>query len=166
MRQLFRSIRDAWMFFSQHGFKTSLTSKEAPWLIQFAKYGACGVLATVIHNVIFAVLSKWVIPTELESLTPVEKAVRFNGNNLIAFVFSNAVAYGTNLLVVFQGGRHSRVKEFLMFSCISIIAMIPALVLGSLAILKGVETPWAQVIFVITSAMVNYLCRKFFVFKK
>ena len=95
-----------------------------------------------------------------------EKTVRFNGNNLIAFIFSNIVAYSSNLLIVFQGGRHSRVKEFLMFSSISFIAMIPALVLGSLAILKGIETPWAQLIFVITSAMVNYLCRKFLVFKK
>ena len=157
MRQLFRSIGDAWTFFRQYGFKTSLTSKEAPWLIQFAKYGFCGVIATVVHQLIFAALSLWVIPTELDSLSAVEKTVRFNGNNLIAFVFSNIVAYSSNLLIVFQGGRHSRVKEFLMFSSISFIAMIPALVLGSLAILKGIETPWAQLIFVITSAMVNYL---------
>lgn len=166
MRQLFRSINDAWLFFREHGVKTSFTSKEAPWVIQFAKYGICGALATVIHQVIFAALSIWVLPTELESLSAAEKAIRFNANNLIAFVFSNAVAYGTNLMIVFQGGRHGRVKEFLMFSGISFLAMIPALVLGSMALLKGIETPWAQLIFVITAAMVNFLCRKFLVFKK
>jgi len=166
MSALIRAIKDAISFMFEHGIWKSLHMKEAPWMIQLGKYGMCGVMATVLHNVIFFVLAKWFIPAlDEHDLPNLTRAWHIVYNNLIAFFFSNLFVYCTNLMFVFTGGRHNRMLEFALFTLVNLIAMIPALAISFYAANSGTETPYAQLIFVICSAMMNFLCRKFFVFK-
>lgn len=166
MAPIIKSVKEALGFMGEHGIWKSLRMKEAPWLIQFGKYGMCGVLATVIHNVTFFWLSSSVIPAfESAGLENSTRAWRIVFNNLLAFIPSNLFVYFANLAIVFTGGRHHRVLEFLFFTLVNLIAMIPALALAWTAAVSGAETPYAQLIFIVCAAMMNFICRKFFVFK-
>ena len=149
----------------EHGIWNSLHMKEAPWMIQFGKYGMCGVLAVIVHNLIFYICATTILPCIDETMPKWERAWNWLYCNLIAFVFANVLTYCTNLLFVFTGGRHSRLKEFLLFSAVSFSATVPALALGFTAIIRDQSTPFAQIIFIVVAAMVNFLCRKFLVFK-
>lgn len=167
MKSLLTAIADVWQFYRKHGIWGSLRSKEAPWLLQFGKYGICGVMATVLHQGLFFILAKWVIPAlDGQGLTDLQRANNGVIDNCIAFVFSNTFVYFVNLLIVFEGGRHSKVREFLYFTMVNFLAMLPALAIAWWAAKTGNSTPYAQLLFVITAVMVNFLARKFFVFKK
>lgn len=166
MRAIIPSIKDAFTFVRQNGLWKSLHMKEAPWMIQFGKYGACGALATIIHNVLFFWLSaKVILALDSAGLENSVRAWRIVINNLLAFIPGNIFAYLANLAFVFTGGRHHRLLEFLFFTLVNLVAMLPALVLAWSAANSGAETPYAQVIFIICAALMNFLCRKFFVFK-
>lgn len=166
IRATIRSTVDAWRYLRRHGLWHSLRAKDAPWVIQFGKYGLCGVMATVLHNVLFFVISAGPIPAldhfELENSVRARNIVI---NNLIAFAVSNTFVYFANLLIVFTGGRHHRVLEFLYFTTVNLVAMTPGLVLAWLTAKGGTETPYAQLIFIICSILMNFVCRKFLVFK-
>ncbi|MFT5107696.1 MAG: putative flippase GtrA [Verrucomicrobiales bacterium] len=169
MSALIRSIKDALSFMSEHGFWKSLRMKKAPWLIQFGKYGMCGVGAVVVHNAIVIYLSlreDW-FPA-VGSLIA-DDGVRAKNqviNNLIVFPISNVFAYVTNSIWVFTGGRHSRVVEFSYFTIISLFSFVAGLLGGPLLVkLFGVPFFVSQLGFIVTSAMVNYACRKFIIFK-
>ena len=91
-------------------------------------------------------------------------------NNSIAFVFSAVVAYLLNVKFVFTPGRHEKHKEILLFVVISGISFFPALfsipaIFRALDFDRNIEH-FANLGFVVTSALVNFVCRKFIVFKK
>ena len=87
--------------------------------------------------------------------------------NIAAFPISNTFAYVSNALWVFTGGRHHRIKEFLLFNLVSAISFSFGLVAGPQLIKWfGVSTHLAQASFVVTSATVNFFIRKFFIFQK
>ena len=86
---------------------------------------------------------------------------------LIVWGVSNTLAYVSNALWVFTGGRHHRFKEFLLFSVVSAFSFGAGLVAGPQLIKWfGISTHLAQASFVVTAAMVNFVIRKFFVFKQ
>ena len=45
---ILREISKAWDFFREQGVKETLLSRDAPFLIQFGKYGVCGVISVVV----------------------------------------------------------------------------------------------------------------------
>ena len=169
MSALIRSIKEAISFMLEHGIWKSLKMKEAPWLIQLGKYGVCGVGATVLHNVVVVYLSlraDWFPAVESLVADDSLRARNQTINNLIAFPIANTFAYITNSIWVFTGGRHSRLVEFLIFTGISLISFLAGLLGGPLLVeLFGVPFWVSQLGFVVTSAMVNFVCRKFLVFK-
>ena len=169
MSAIIRSIKEALAFMWENGIWKSLHMKDAPWLIQFGKYGVCGVLAVVFHNALVIWLSykpEWFPAVETLVADNDLRAKNQTINNLIAFPLGNVVAYATNAIWVFTGGRHSRVKEFAFFTFISLISFVAGLIGGPLLVkLFGVPFWVSQVGFVVTAAMVNYVCRKFFIFK-
>ena len=66
----------------------------------------------------------------------------------------------------FTGGRHHRVIEFLIFTAINVVSGAAGIFAGPM--LRGVlGTSWwlAQASLIVTSALVNFVCRKFLVFK-
>lgn len=140
-------------------------------LVQFTKYGICGVLATLSYNAFFALTGYTIFPhfTDLVAklgLTTGQRIINFTLSSLVGFVISNAVAYFTNLWFVFEGGRHSRIKEFLIFTLVSGVGFAAGLGIAILNLTKGTGGSWvAAFALLITSIIVNFLCRKFIVFK-
>ncbi len=168
-------IQNAWRFFRQNDLPTvwrALLQRDAHPLLQFFKYGMCGVVAAVTHNGIMLALSLTVYPAGSGMLVdghPITDELRSHNlvlNNALAWPFGTLVAYWLNILFVFTPGRHSKMTELILFWIISAIGFFPgAFVVKWLAEGCGFSSTFSQLGFVLTSVMVNFLCRKFIIFK-
>ena len=169
--KLFQLISQAWQYWQQNGTAASwqaFCSQEAHPLLQFIKYGICGVGATVVHNAIVVGAGLSFLPafgeTELSDQARQKNLVLCN---LLAFPFSNFFAYFFNALWVFTPGRHSKLVEFGLFTAVSALSTFIALLGGPLLIARFGLPSWvAQLGFLFSSVIVNFICRKFFVFQK
>lgn len=147
-------------------------------VIQFIKYALAGGLATLTHIVIFHLICWKIFP----SLQDKDPAVRFfklkirevndytrarNSmiGNCLAFLLANMVAYITNVLWVFQGGRHHIIIEILLFYAVSGISVFLGTALMGILIKRfGILTTYAFGANIFTAVMINYAVRKFFIF--
>jgi putative flippase GtrA len=162
-----REVGKAWQFFQEKGFKETLFAREAPFLIQFGKYGVCGVISVVFLALVIY-LGEILAPQYFSEELP-DKTLAWNTAILhfIAFVPSNFVAYGLNRWLVFTPGRHSAKKELTLFTIISLLSfslgeVLPFWFINNL----DLPRPVVHFSFIISSAMVNFVCRKFLVFEK
>ncbi len=156
-------------FFRDNDWRTILArmnARDTHPLIQFMKYGICGVGSLIIGQGIWLSLSIWVYPA-LDSDLPKEvRALHSTYNNIISFFFGNFFAYFTNSKWVFTPGRHHILLEFFYFTLISTVAFVIGLLTGPLLIqMYGISTLLAQLLMLVSSVLVNFVCRKFFVFK-
>lgn len=149
-----------------------LAAPDAPPFIQFIKYGLCGVAATIAHQAIFFTLGYTVIPAGdgmIVNGQPITDETRYwNGviNNAIAFFPVVVFVYALNVRWVFRAGRHSRLVEFLLFAGVAAVGNTAGIVGGPMLIKWfGIPTWMSQGTFVITSFLVNFICRKFVIFK-
>jgi len=159
------------------------TRREAHPFIQFLKYGIAGGLATVAHMSVFFIFALFVFPALLADKGIDQWLVNFFGvdmplmeeglrkrnfmiNNLIGFVFGNLVAYLINFHWVFQPGRHARHVEVILFLVVSTVAMFVGMQIGVMIIhFTGATTTLSQIGNVFAAVMINFVCRKYFVFK-
>lgn len=146
-----------------------LLSHDAHPVIQFAKYGMCGVLAVIVHWAVVYSLGLTVNPAIGRDL-PVELK-QHNGmiNNILAFFVSGAVVYWLNRTYVFKPGRHHAALEAFLFFAVAGVALMAAIFIYPL-IFNYVKTNeyvehFANFGFVLTSALVNFVARKFIIFK-
>ncbi len=162
-------LGQGWRFFRENGFAASLTafnSRDAHPFIQFMKYGICGAGALVLHTTVFSLLGKYAFPMGQELVDSL-RARHSMINNGIAFLFSNTLVYWLNTKWVFTPGRHSKLVEFLTFTLVN----APGAIAGT-AIMAYLlnnlhwSTPLAFAGFVLPNVLINFLCRKFFIFKK
>lgn len=153
--------------------------RDAHPAIQFVKYGICGGLATVTHTIVFA-LCAWLL---LPALNPGDKLVvwlhlpvpeisdavrarNFFWNNWIAFLPSNLVAYILNRLWVFTPGRHHVLLEIGYFYAVSAVPIAIGVTLMSLLIKHlGFTTSMAYLVELVLAVTINFVMRKFFIFK-
>ncbi len=143
-----------------------VNSRDAHPLLQFIKYGVCGLGAFATHQIIWLGLSLWFFPSIDSSIPDGTRALNSTISNSIAVLFSTAVAYVTNVLWVFKSGRHSRMVEIGSFFLISMISFSGGLLAGPWLIKSfGLNTLVAQLSMAVTSVLINYVCRKFFIFK-
>ena len=86
--------------------------------------------------------------------------------NTIAFIPCCLVAYFTNRAFVFNAGRHPAWFEFMSFVMITTLSYICGL-MGTAYVLKTFEVSSlvGNLAFGIPSALVNFVCRKLFIFK-
>ena len=56
-----REVGKAWQFFREQGFKKTLLTREAPFLIQFGKYGICGVISVIVLALVIS-LGEFIFP--------------------------------------------------------------------------------------------------------
>ncbi len=163
------SLAETRQFFQDNDWRTILkrmNERDTHPLIQFMKYGICGVGAVVVSQSIFFALSAWVLPALDPGLDKEVRALNSLINNSIAFFFGNLFAYFTNSKWVFTPGRHGRLAEFLLFTLVSSISFVAGIFAGPYLIYRyGISTWLAQGFMLIISALVNFVCRKFFVFK-
>ena len=159
------ALSDAIAFLKQNDF-------NVPGLIQFGVYGMCGALATVVFIGTVIILSKTLIPAyegmmvNGQPITDGLRATNLLINNCIAFFITNIVAYVTNIMFVFKPGRHHPVMEFLFFTLVSGISFGISQIAGPWLIHEfGVPTNVAILTNLVTSILLNFAGRKFFVFK-
>lgn len=164
-------LAEGWRYFRANGFAASLAafnSREAHPLIQFVKYGICGCSALVVHTAIFQLLLMMVWP-ELND-TAMDRWTRAKATlipTFIGFVFANTFVYWLNTRWVFTQGRHSPMKEFLLFTLVNLPGAAGGF-LGQSALITFLNWPprLALIGFVVPNVLINFLCRKFFIFKK
>ena len=159
-------------------------SHEAGPVAQFIKYAIAGGMATAI-NILGFYICGWVL---FPCLTPDDPVVRLlkavfdvsiaaapeSGRALnaffcngIAFFVSNAFCYIANRLLVFKPGRHHWIIEALLFFAVSALSSI---VVGSsiqtwLIHSFGIETTYAFSANILSSLAINYVMRRFIIFK-
>lgn len=167
------SLRNQWLRICEayrqekwRGVTELCLSRDAPGLIQFAKYGFCGVCSVILHNAVVALLVLTVLPTSGDGLSAEELRRNLVVANLIAFPVGNVFTYAVNSWLVFTPGRHSRLREFLLFTGLSLFSFSIGLFGGPIFFGEGSSVVLAQLGFTVTSALVNFLCRKFLIFLK
>lgn len=147
-----------------------LKSREVPVTFQFAKYAALGVITTLVHLGAFTGFSHTLFPAHdylVEGgITPALKERNAILSNLLAFPFAVLFNYVANVFFVFTPGRHSRSRELLLFIGISFATFAAGLLSGPALISRGLDPWFAQGVLVVTSALLNFVCRKFFVFMR
>jgi putative flippase GtrA len=169
------ALKETYSFFCHNDFKTvsqRIRSREVPPLVQFFLYSVCGTLASVVFLGTVVILSKTVIPAYEHmkingvEITDAQRAWNLLINNCIAFAITNVLAYVTNIILVFKPGRHHPVWEFLFFTLVSGISFGLSQVAGPLLVKKfGLPTNIAIFTNMVTSMLMNFAGRKFFVFK-
>lgn len=162
-----------------------ILSRDAGPFWQFVKYGAIGVLSTVIQTAVFYLCAVCLF----RCLTPDDWAVtalgfpsaRFTGGEVwylsrgmlaavdtaIGFVIANVFCWVMNRIFVFTPGKFSRCREFLLFFGTSAFTTFLALaVMKALIDCFGMMTTLAVFVEVVVSFLVNFSIRKFYIFKK
>lgn len=147
-------------------------------LVQFIKYALAGGLATVTHIIVFHLVGWKIFPVlqqkdhavrlfqlSVRSVRNTDRARNSMICNCIAFLFSNMVAYITNILWVFQGGKYHFIIEILLFYAVSgISTFIGTMLMGILIKRFGILTTFAFGSNIFTAVMINFALRKFFIF--
>ena len=169
------AITEAFQFIVGNDFKTifaRIRARNVPPLIQFGVYGLCGGLATAVFVGLTVYLSYHVLPAmdgmivDGALITDQLRARNLLINNTIAFSVANVVAYGTNILFVFQTGRHHPVMEFLYFTAGSTVSFLISQFAGPWLVHEyGLPTGVAIITNIVASIFLNFAVRKFFVFK-
>jgi len=155
-------------------------SHDAPPFVQFIKYGVCGVTATVVGILIFYICAAWLWPCLTENdfirkllhlpvmdaqLEPL-RGWRSAWCNTVGFLISNMVAYLTNILLVFKSGRYKWYFEILLFYAVSGVSFLIGTTGQKLLIDHlGMMTTLAFAANIIASFMINYVMRRFVIFK-
>ncbi len=147
--------------------------------VQFVKYSICGALATLVF-IVASYFFSWLVLPALRADDPILKilplkvqpveeslrATRFVVNSIFAFIIANFVAYITNILWVFEPGRHNKLVEISLFYAVSGFSFGVGTALGWAVIhFFGLSTTTATVSDVVASALINFVMRKFVIFK-
>jgi len=141
-----------------------LKSQESPLYAQFFKYICCGVCSMVIFALIVA-SCEILFPDYLNDNDPI--AIRQKHTTVVmlfAFIISNFTAYFLNRKFVFKTGKHSVTNELLLFTFISGISFAGGELAKYHLINHGYSNLVVLISFAISSALVNFVARKFFVF--
>lgn len=146
---------------------------------QFVKYGAIGVMSTIVQTAVFYLLAATCLQclkaddfaVKYLSLPGVDisdslRAFRFMVATGIGFVVANVFCWLMNRWFVFKPGKFRWYTELAMFFSASTAAMLLALGLSAALInWCGLMTTLAVLIEVVVSFAVNFTIRKFFIFK-
>ena len=168
---MIKSLFDLLRFVRENDWQTVLRlfhSRDAPPAIQFLKYGLSGVGALVVHTAVYVGLISLVWPHLNDpSLDAWTRAKSTFLPTAIAFLFSNAFVYWLNMKWVFTPGRHSPVREFLLFTAVNLPGALTG-ALGQAALVYFLHWPkWAALAgFILPNVLINFVCRKFFIFRK
>ncbi len=161
-------------FFRQHPSEiwTRVRERDVPWIVQLALYGFCGVLAMVVAVTQVVILSKTIIPAyegmivNGQMMTDALRAKNLFINNTIAFFTTNVLVYLLNVTFVFKRGRHHPSLEFFYFTLINGLSFILSQIAGPWLVHQfGVPTNIAIFTNTVFAVTINFLARKFFVFR-
>ena len=161
---------------------TEILNDKGRLHLQFIKYLFCGGITFVVDVVVFYVMA-WLVLPSLRIDDPFGVVIGWFGwginqvsepvllrnfvvNKVAAFLTSNTVAYMTNALFVFSGGRHRRFKEVGLFYLLSTLSFVVFTWLSRVLIGRFGWDVSLSYFFVFALAMVaNFTMRKRLVFK-
>ncbi|HMP77434.1 MAG TPA: GtrA family protein [Kiritimatiellia bacterium] len=152
--------------------------RDATPLVQFFKYAIAGGFATGVDMLVFFFFAWRVLPALRENdplatrlhlkvrhVEEDDRSRRFILCTLIAFMFSNLTAYLINIHWVFQPGRHAWYVELALFYAVSGISIFIGTTLGWAMIrYMHLSTSFSYIGKMFASLMINFVCRKYFVF--
>ncbi|MDO9542334.1 MAG: GtrA family protein [Kiritimatiellia bacterium] len=155
------------------------TQRKASLPIQFLKYSISGCIAVAVHIVAFYLFSWLLVPALKEddivvrilhlTVAAINDTVRARNaviNNWLAFIFSNFAAYILNVWWVFESGRHKRWVEITMFYAVSAISIaVGSAIMGLMIKYMGSSTTLAFAADIVAAVMVNFVVRKYYIFK-
>ena len=161
-------------------FAKKVLSHDSGPFWQFVKYGAIGVMATLVQTGVFYLLATTCLKclgsddvmVKILGLAPAEgitdgvRAFRFTLATSVGFVLANVFCWLMNRWFVFRPGKFRWYVEFAMFFGASALATVIAL--GTMKVLIdsfGMMTTLAVVVEVVVSFLVNFFIRKFYIFK-
>lgn len=164
------ALSAALQFFRENDLRTivrRISSRDTHPLIQFIKYAVCGVIALSTHTLLFALLIKFFYPELADtSRDPWQRALDSFEPTAIIFMLVNVLVYWLNTRWVFTQGKHSMLVEFLLFTVVNMPGALAGS-LGQAALIRYFN--WhpllAMLGFVVPNVLINYLCRKFVIFK-
>ena len=148
-------------------------------LMQIVKYGIIGVLATIINLAVAELAAAYIWPC----LGPDDLFVKYCGFssvvipdatratlavycNFVGFFIANVICWLLNRKYVFEPGRHNWFVEYMLFLAGSGFAILcGSVAIWALVKYQGMQTTYSFVINVLVSVAVNFVVRKFFVFK-
>ena len=152
-------------------------------LWQIAKYGVIGVLATIINIAVAEVFAAYVWPCLTADdlfvkwgifdltdatwiVTDSVRAMRAVWCNLVGFFVANVICWLLNRKFVFTPGRHFWLVEYAIFLAGSGLAILcGSVAIWALVKFQGMQTTYTFGINVLVSVAVNFVVRKFVVFK-
>lgn len=143
-----------------------LKIKEGPLWAQFFKYGLCGVLSTLVLVLVMLMFQFFAPEFMSNDLLVAERQVNLRIALFSAFVPANLFAYFTNKWLVFTSGKHGFWREIGIFTVISIISFTGGEVGKVWMVNAGFENWAAAGAFAVSSALVNFVARKFLVFAR
>lgn len=133
---------------------------------KLSKYGFFGALAVTVRVLMIYFFSRWwPFDEQLQHLSQHQRAWNFFIVNAYAFVFSNLVAYAGNATCVFEGGRHSRRREFVYFTLVSLAGWGIGCLFGpGMIAFFGISDKLSVFNVIAVSLVVNYFGRRYLVF--
>lgn len=143
-----------------------LMLKEGPLWAQFFKYGVCGVLSTAVLLLVLAIF-QWYAPAYMsDGLSADLRKSHMRVALFTAFVPANLFAYFSNRWLVFTPGKFGFWNELAVFTFISIVSFSGG-ELGKNWMIDLDYPNWlAAGAFAVSSALVNFVARKFLVFSR
>ena len=133
--------------------------------VQFIKYAMAGAVATGVHFAIFTLLNETVLPADIGQ-EGAQRGWNFFWSFSIAFLLANVVGYMLNRRWVFQPGRHGRLVEISLFYLLAVTAFLIGTPLGAYLLARFPLNEYLVYLMVaLSSVLVNFLGRKFLVFK-
>ena len=161
-----------------------VSSENLAAIVQFVKYAIAGGIATAVNIVAFFLAGWFLFPCLTESDILVRLLRRLRGEialpvaragsraanavkcNIVAFLVSNAVCYILNRLFVFEPGQHGIVVEALLFFAVSAASTFIGTVCQTILIKKlNMQTTLAFSANLVAALMINFVMRKFVIFK-
>ena len=148
---------------------------------QFVKYGAIGSVATLIQLVTFYLMAAtvlrclraddpMVVHLGLPAMAEASETLRtayFLVDTAVGFTVANVFCWVMNRTFVFKPGRFHWAAELGMFFMVSGGAVLVGMLVGALAIKwLGLATTTAVVFEVLSSLLLNFFMRKFFIFRR
>ena len=149
---------------------------------QFIKYLFCGGITFVVDVLVFYLMA-WLVLPSLRDGDPFGSIITLFGgqirsvpedvllrnfvfNKIAAFLASNTVAYITNVIFVFNDGKHQKAKEVGLFYALSTGSFLFFTLLSRFLIANfNWQVTWAYFFVFICAMVANFTMRKKFVFK-
>lgn len=160
-------------------FFQQFLQRDAGPLVQFIKYAIAGGVATLTDIAVFYLFAWRILPAlrdtdpvvrmlrlTVRPVTEQQRSSRFIVITAIAFMISNLVCYLINVAWVFEPGKHVWYVELGLFYLVSGISIVLGTATGWVMIKYfHLSTTASYIAKLIAALMINYVCRKFIIFK-